>query len=215
MLDVAFTDAEFLVNSRPLTHIPISCIDDEVLTPFHALIGRAGTYAPPFTPTTGENEREQWKRVQHFSRMFWNRWKKEYLPTLLKRNKNTNKVEPIKVGDIVSITDDEVPQGKKFAKKAPPGKWLKGRVIETTVAKNGQVRQAVVQTIRGRFKRPAVKIAVLDIQGTDDENSSENVTTPVVDAISKTSPETATTIDHTMVIAEETDQSSVKRKNID
>ncbi|XP_055622871.1 uncharacterized protein LOC129766371 [Toxorhynchites rutilus septentrionalis] len=152
-LQAAFIQAEFLVNSRPLTHIPVSCIDDEVLTPFHALIGRAGEYAPPYAPTTSQYDTAQWRRIQHYSKLFWNRWKKEYLPTLLKRNKNTQKVEPIKVNDIVLITDDD----------APPGKWLKGRVIETFVASDGQVRQAKIQTAKGVLKRPAVKIAVLDI----------------------------------------------------
>ncbi|XP_058448965.1 uncharacterized protein LOC131428922 [Malaya genurostris] len=162
----ALIQAEFMLNSRPLTDIAIDGIDDEVLTPFHFLIGRAGEYVPPFDPAQQELTTKQWKMVQHYSRHFWNKWKKEYIPTLLKRNKWTGKIVPIKVNDIVVIADDNIPHGK----------WLKGRVIETHVAADGQVRSVMIQTVKGIYKRPAVNVAILDVRRDEEEQNNETST---------------------------------------
>ncbi|XP_055543781.1 uncharacterized protein LOC129729296 [Wyeomyia smithii] len=72
----ALTKASAILNSRPLTHIPIDNIDDEVLTPFHFLILRPGDLVPPYAPETSGYERKQWKIVQHVCKQFWDRWKK-------------------------------------------------------------------------------------------------------------------------------------------
>lgn len=154
ILRSALIQVEFILNSRPLTHIPVEDIDDEIMTPFHILIGRAGEYVPPYDPTAIHLEKHHWKKVQNYGKYFWDRWTKEYLPLLLKRNKWTNQIEPIKVDDIVVITDD----------KAPPGTWLKGRVISVRMAKDGQVRSAEIKTSKGIYERPAVKVAVLDVR---------------------------------------------------
>uniref|UniRef100_A0A182PX68 DUF5641 domain-containing protein n=1 Tax=Anopheles epiroticus TaxID=199890 RepID=A0A182PX68_9DIPT len=77
---------------------------------------------------TSSVDRQQFRLVQHQAKLFWDKWKKEYLPTLVKRDKWTSKVVPIKQGDIVVITDDN----------APPGVWLKGRVIKAHLAKDEQ-----------------------------------------------------------------------------
>uniref|UniRef100_A0A182NZW6 DUF5641 domain-containing protein n=1 Tax=Anopheles epiroticus TaxID=199890 RepID=A0A182NZW6_9DIPT len=86
--------------------------------------------APPETSETHPIDRKQWKLVQHNSKIYWDRWKKEYLPTLIRRNKWTSKIEPLKEGDIVIITDDN----------GIPGKWLKGRIVKVYLAKDHQVR---------------------------------------------------------------------------
>lgn len=164
ILRSALIQAEFILNSRPLTHIPVEDFDDEVMTPFHILIGRAGEYVPPYDPTAVHLEKHHWKKIQNYGKYFWNRWTKEYLPMLLKRNKWTNKVEPIKVDDIVIITDD----------KAPPGSWLKGRVISVRMAKDGQVRSAEIKTSKGIYERPAVKVAVLDVRKINKPDSFQN-----------------------------------------
>lgn len=82
---------------------------------------------------------------------------------MLKRNKSTKKVEPLKEGDVVLITD----------KETHPGKWLKGRIVEVRRAADGQVRSAQVKTIQGIYSRPATKIAVLDVMRKEDDRKEE------------------------------------------
>ncbi|XP_037933053.1 uncharacterized protein LOC119667801 [Teleopsis dalmanni] len=108
-----------------------------------------------------------------FANQFWRRWVREILPTLTRRGKWFNKVKPITVGDVVLIVDET----------AKRNTWVKVIVIETTVAKDGQVRRAKVKTTKGFLERPAVKLAILDIGKVDandigvacgEENVAEN-----------------------------------------
>ncbi|XP_061512579.1 uncharacterized protein LOC133393141 [Anopheles gambiae] len=153
-LRAALIEIEAMINSRPLTHIPLSNEEDEILTPFHFLIGRGVDNLTPDSLDTSYVSRQQFKVAQHNAKVFWDRWKKEYLPTLIKRNKWTNKVEPVKVGDVVMLTNDN----------APAGQWLKGKVLEVHPAADGQVRVVSVKTDTGILKRPAVKVAVVDVK---------------------------------------------------
>ncbi|XP_055543521.1 uncharacterized protein LOC129729064 [Wyeomyia smithii] len=178
LLRAGFIQAEFLLNSRPLTHIPLETFDDEVLTPFHMLIGRAGEHVSPIAPTVDGFNKEQWKLAQHYGQLFWDRWKTEYLPTLIKRNKWTEEIIPLEENDIVIITDDNVPAGR----------WLKGRIIKTYPDKDGQVRKADIQTEKGIIKRAATKIAVLDVTQKEKPEGAQHLT-------SKNMPE-----EHVMII---------------
>lgn len=152
-LQAAFIQAEFILNSRPLTDVPINCAEDEAITPFHILTGKGGKYVPPWMPTTTKDEKEQWKLVQFYQKYFWDRWKAEYIPRLLKRTKWQQKVKPIEVDDIVVLADQD----------GLPGSWLKGRIVKVFPGKDGQVRSADIQTQRGILTRRAGKIAVLDV----------------------------------------------------
>ncbi|XP_055622293.1 uncharacterized protein LOC129765881 [Toxorhynchites rutilus septentrionalis] len=140
--------------------------DDEVLTPNHFLLGCAGEAVITIDDVSkAEATRQHWKRAQSIVKGYWNRWIKEYLPTLTKRNKWLEKTKPIKVGDIVVFADEE----KK-------GKWHKGKVIRTTTNMDGQVRSATVETIKGEITRPAVKLAVLDVSKNNEIESSKDTT---------------------------------------
>lgn len=72
---------------------------------------------------------------------------------ITRRTKWFQNVKPIEQGDVVIIVDENSARNC----------WLKGIVIETTLAKNGQVRHAVVRTKNGILKRPVLKLAVLNV----------------------------------------------------
>lgn len=72
---------------------------------------------------------------------------------MTRRTKWFNRVKPIEVDDIVIIVDPNLPRHC----------WPKGIVIGTKIAKDGQVRSAIVKTQSGVYHRPAAKIAVLDV----------------------------------------------------
>ncbi|XP_058448835.1 uncharacterized protein LOC131428812 [Malaya genurostris] len=150
----ALAEIENTVNSRPLTHVPV---DDEmasVLTPNHFLLGSSDGMKPlaDFNDS-GLVLRRNWQMSQTLANIFWRRWLSDYLPTLTRRTKWFNPVKPIAVDDLVVIVDPQ----------APRNTWPKGRVVDVSHSKDGQVRWASIQTTGGILERPAVKLAVLDV----------------------------------------------------
>lgn len=156
LLRAMLMEAESIVNSRPLTFVPLETDDDEALTPNHFLLGSSSGDKPP-----GEfNERDlilrqNWRKSQHLADSFWNKWVKAYLPTLTRRTKWFEKTKAIEVGDLVLIVDGSLPRNT----------WPKGRIIATQPGADGAARKVTVQTGKGIYDRPAVKIAVLDVKG--------------------------------------------------
>lgn len=146
----ALWEAEFIINSRPLTFVSLETEDDEPLTPNHLLLGSSSGYKPM---CSNNDLRDPWRRTQKFADQFWRRWVKEYAPDLLRRGKWHNKQQPASVGDIVVVVDENIPRNT----------WPKGIIIETTTAKDGQVRKVKVKTSSGVFERPISKVAILDV----------------------------------------------------
>ena len=147
-------EIENTINSRPLTFIPVDNSNNEALTPNHFLLGTSNGMKP-----SGQLSddvlvlRKNWKISQQLCQQFWRRWLREYLPTITRRTRWFQKVKPIETGDIVVIVDE----------KNDRNTYPKGIVVETFLGSNGQVRQATVRTPTGVYKRPATKIAVLDV----------------------------------------------------
>ncbi|XP_055543645.1 uncharacterized protein LOC129729179 [Wyeomyia smithii] len=126
-------EIENIVNSRPLTHVPV---DGE------------SSLAPP------QHRTIFW--LDHrtvLANYFWKRWVNEYTPIITRREKWFSAVKAIAVGDIVIVVDPNFPRNC----------WPKGSIVAVKVSKDGQVRSATVQTAAGIYERPAVKSAVLDI----------------------------------------------------
>ena len=118
-----------MINSRPLTKVSNDPSDFEAITPNHFLIGSSsGSINFHGNGTNVFNFRKQW-RVAHFTNLFWTRWLKEYVPTLLARQKWLQKDKPSQTGDIVLVVDDQ----------APRNVWRKAIVIQTFPNKDGQV----------------------------------------------------------------------------
>ena len=92
----------------------------------------------------------------------WDRWLKEYIPTLNRRSKWLEPCKPLKPGDLVFITEGQRKE------------WLRAIVLETYPGTDGTVRQALVRTTTGKeLKRPAVKLALIDVEVKDGENIDE------------------------------------------
>lgn len=147
-------EAANIVNSRPLTHVPISSEEEDPLTPNSFLLG-----CPNSIQTPGPTDeklwclRKQWRILNGLKNHFWRKWINEYLPDLTRRSKNFERVDPLKCGDIVIICDEDV----------APRNWLKGMIVEVCEAKDGQVRSVIVRANGKHIKRSASKLAKLDI----------------------------------------------------
>ncbi|XP_058445071.1 uncharacterized protein LOC131426387 [Malaya genurostris] len=153
-------EIENIVNSRPLTHVPIDLESSPASTPNHFLVNSSSGLKPlvPYDHNMSTLQ-QSYKTSQLLANIFWKRWLNYYLPTITRRTKWFSPVKPIQVGDIAVIVDP----------KPPRNCCPKGRVMETVTSKDGQVRQATVQTIGGIYRRPAVNIAVLDV-GANESN---------------------------------------------
>jgi hypothetical protein len=122
-LITAFTAAESLVNSRPLTYQTSDPKDVTPLTPNHFLHGQVGgEVAPESVDYTNFNLRNRWRRVQQLLNQVWTRWLTEI-------------VNDMKKGDVVLALDNNLPRGR----------WPLGRIIETYPGKDGHTRVAKVQ----------------------------------------------------------------------
>lgn len=152
-LMTAFTQVEALINGRPLTANSDDIHDLEALTPNHFLVGRADTSVPVATENLKTSLRKRWRQTQELSTQFWNRWQKEYLPSLTKRSKWLNDNESIKVGEMVLVLD----------KRNERGMWPLGRVLDVYASRDGRVRKVIVGTNNGTFTRPVVKLSKLEL----------------------------------------------------
>ncbi|CAG4944692.1 unnamed protein product [Colias eurytheme] len=152
VLHTLLLEAEHIVNSRPLTHL-IENQEEEMLTPNHFLIGRSCGAS-----RIGQFEnwelvgRETWKSVQRLADHFWQRWIREYLPTLLPR-KISGKMSgaDLKVNDIVMIVDANLPRCT----------WPREKIIHVYPGPDGRTRIIDVETTVGVLRRPTSKIVLL------------------------------------------------------
>lgn len=144
-------EAANILNSRPLTHVPVDPSDSEPLTPNHFLVGHTNS-----TTAVGPGEscsRKQWRICQQLTHCFWNRWVRDYLPELTRRSKHYGESPNLKENDLVIICESNQSRNQ----------WKRGRIIRTLPGTDGRVRVADVLTADGVLRRPATKLAVLDV----------------------------------------------------
>lgn len=158
-------EAESIVNSRPLTYLPLLSTEQEALTPNHFLLGSSsGVIAPSVLKVDKPQELgRSWSILQKQLDRFWKRWVREYLPTLTKRTKWFAKSRNVQPGELVLIVEDKKRNG-----------WTRGRILEVIPAADGVVRQALVQTASGVLRRPVSKLAILEIANDDETSRPED-----------------------------------------
>ncbi|XP_062703946.1 uncharacterized protein LOC134286352 [Aedes albopictus] len=148
-------EVENIVNSRPLTHVPVDDESDPALTPNHFLLGSSNGVKPlSLMDDRGETLRQCWRLSQVQANRFWKRWITDYLPEITRRTKWYTDTKPIDVNDVVVIVDPKLPRNC----------WPKGRIICIHPGRDGQPRSATVRTVTGVYERPVVKLAVLDVR---------------------------------------------------
>ena len=131
------TDIEAQINSRPLYNESANPYDPEPLTPAHLFLGRSLKQLPD----CNLNEKrvpfaKRWRYRNRLSKLFWNRWTKEYMLQLNEFKKWIDSTENANVGDVVLIQEDNVPKSK----------WVLGRIESLNVGRDGLTRSVFVKT---------------------------------------------------------------------
>ncbi len=94
------------------------------------------------------------KKSSHITKCFWEKWLKYYVPDLARRNKWHSNVEPVKIGDVGLIVDDN----------AARNTWRKVKVVGVHPGKDNVVRTVTLKTANGELKRPVAKFVKLDVR---------------------------------------------------
>ncbi|XP_070138706.1 uncharacterized protein [Drosophila bipectinata] len=119
---------EAVVNSRPLTYIPLEDENEESLTPNHFLLGSSTGRGPTMEPIPeGVQLKKSWRESQQLADSFWRRWLQEYLPVITRRTKWCEKAKPLVEGDIVYVCDPGQPRSQ----------WPKGRILKVNLSSDG------------------------------------------------------------------------------
>lgn len=155
ILHTALAEAEDMVNSRPLTYVPQESSDTSALTPNHFLRGST-KYADNMlqdAPDLAEALRDAYKRSQFIAEEMWQRWRKEYLPSINQRTRWYEEQKQMEVGDLVFVVDG--PNRKC---------WTRGIVEKLYPGSDGRIRQADVRTSKGILRRGVANLAVLEVR---------------------------------------------------
>lgn len=154
-LATLLAQVEGCLNSRPIQALSEDANDCLALTPGNFLIGE-----PIIAPITKDYRRVPTNRLKQFQLMakmaqeFWERWSKEYVTTLMQRNKWHQSQRNMEKGDIVLIVTETL----------PPTQWPLGRIVGTIPGDDGHVRVADILSNGTIYRRPIVKLCLLPIE---------------------------------------------------
>ena len=156
---------EQTLNSRPLTQVISDANNLEAITPNHFLFGNKNlcllnlSGAEQFV-----DHRKLFRQTQAYADLIWDRFRKEYLPTLNSRKKfQTRTDRSLQQGDLVWLVEDSDKRGY----------YDLGRITETFEGPDGVIRSATIPTKDGCYKTPVVKLVPVLPTG-DDVFKKEN-----------------------------------------
>ena len=154
-LQTVLKEAEAVVNCRPLVYVDDDVNSNFPLTPGHFLSLNPMTISPAVTrekdddfyphDNTSERLLNVWKNGHKLLDQFWKLWRDEYLANLRERSQHSLRSNRIKspftvhVGDVVLVKDN-----------LPRGCWKIGRIVESTVSRDGNIRSVKVRLPSGR-----------------------------------------------------------------
>ncbi|XP_055622277.1 uncharacterized protein LOC129765865 [Toxorhynchites rutilus septentrionalis] len=147
-------DIETILNSRPISPASSDPNDLQPLTPTHFIIGRPLT-APnhsEYIPTADKSYEVRYKYLHELRKHFWDRWSREYLPELQRKNKWHQPSNNLQIGDLVLVR----------RQKLPTQQWALGRVLQLKPAPDGKPRlvtlkmrdSEIVQSVHNLSKLP-------------------------------------------------------------
>jgi hypothetical protein len=147
------TQVEGIMNSRPITTVSDDPDCIEPLSPSQLLTLKRPQVQPVDVFVKQDvYARRRWRQVQFLAGLFWQRWQREYLPMLQRRDKWTVPRRNIRLGDVVLLHDSN----------APRGTWPLARVLEVFPGSDGLVRSARIKVKDTILVRPVNKMSLLE-----------------------------------------------------
>ena len=148
-------EVECVVNSRPLTVESLSDpLSPKPLTPNTLLTHKTKVVLPPpgqFDAPYIFSSRH-WKRVQHMTNEFWQRWRKEFLQLLQTRSKWNKVRRNFRINDVVLLKSED----------AKRNEWPIAIVTKVQKDDSENVRSVTLRTTkRETIDRPISKIVLL------------------------------------------------------
>ena len=176
-LYTSVTEVEAILNSRPLTYVSASDLD-EPLTPSHLIMGKRllsvpdhlchsedSVSDPDYAPVTRTMLTRRSIYLHTILQHFWTRWRREYLLELRESHRRSQGHGSIKIsiGDVVIIHDD-----------TPRGMWRLGLVKEKLQGRDGECRGAIVsgQGPSSFMRRPLQRLFPLEVCQQDNTERS-------------------------------------------
>ena len=147
-----------IVNSRPITKLSDDPEDDCPLKPNHLLRLASALTVPPRHFADKDTYCRWWQKVQALRYMFWQRWLREYLPSLRTRHQWTKTKSIFKSGDFVLVSQENSLRNQ----------WTLGLFVDFHRSWNNLVRSAIVRTANGEYTRPITKLFLLEAAATPD-----------------------------------------------
>lgn len=146
---------EALLNSRPLCILSSDPNDPSVLTPAHFIYGSPLNSFPSEDHSLEPlNRLNRYKLLDAIVQHYWKRWHLEYLHTLQTRLKWNTNSNPVEVGTLVIVMQDNI----------PPLKWPLAVIEKLHPGKDGIARVASIKTRNGTYIRPIIKLCPLPTQ---------------------------------------------------
>ena len=162
------SEAECIVNSRPLTVDNLTDSSIMPLSPSNILTMKTRIVLPP--PGIFQREdmycRKRWRQVQYLANQFWSRWKKEYLSGLQNRQKWVGEKRNFRINDIVLVKDENLPRNQ----------WPLARVVKVFASNDKLVRrvQLLIPTSKSELQRPIHKLVLLVAADDTDDGGAES-----------------------------------------
>lgn len=152
---------EAILNSRPLYALSDDPQDMQAITPAHFLIGEPFILPPSIAAPKQTSNPMKYMRDEQEKMLndFWKVWHKEVLATLMQRKKWLVEKEPLKIGQMVVIGEENV----------APAKWELAKIIKLIPSEDGIIRAVKVRTPKREIIRPVQKLCILPIEPCPDE----------------------------------------------
>lgn len=155
VFETALLQIEDIMNSRPLTHLPVSPDDLTPLTPNYLVkLSPSYSFIDDDAKPDDESSRYYTRRARKISESLKNRWLKEYLTTITMTRK-THSGKGLNVGEYVIYTDPS----------KHPSEWKCGVVVNTYAGRDGFARVADIKTKSGEIieRKSVRRLAKIEI----------------------------------------------------